>query len=125
MAEIELDLEIIGQIEKAKEWIGFYKKIFAAESAKLKHNLARFRLLRFTVIYILSVLVLGIGGGCIIFAGDKDSLLYTALLTLALFIPYFVFLIVFLAIFVFQQIYLFFRTLVSIIKHLTKRDKRS
>lgn len=124
MAEIELDLEIIGQIETAKEWINFYKKNFAAESAKLKHNFAKFRFLRFTIIYVISDFVLGFVAGSIIFAKDADILPRTILLTLALFIPYLIFLPVFLVIYIFQQIYLFFRTLVSIIKHLTKRDKR-
>lgn len=111
---VEVDLEIFEQIRTIKSYIKSFKEIYKKEKGKLKHDYSKFRLLRFTIIYIFIDLVLGIGSGLLLFSNDKEVVvLATGLLVVAFFVPYLLFLSVFLVIFIIQQIYLILKTLIN------------
>ena len=103
--------------------VRFYRTFFKNHSnisKALTHNASNFKLLKFTVIYIVVAVCIGFGIGPILFLHDPDVLMYVGLITLALFIPYFIFIPVFFIYYLLQKIYLIMRSLGLTVKSLRK-----
>jgi hypothetical protein len=89
---------------------------FSRYQKELHHDASKFRLLRFTVIYILVVGLIGFGVGPFLFMYDPDVLMYMFLLMMVSFIPYFIFLAFFFLFYFLQIIYLTTRSLIYTIR---------
>lgn len=100
-----------------------FNKNYSNISKALTHNASNFKLLKFTVIYIIVAVCIGFGIGPILFMGDPDVLMYVGLITLALFIPYFIFIPVFFVYYLLQRTYLIMRALELTIKPIRKLKK--
>ena len=83
-----------------------FLKNYSDFSNTLAHNASNFKLLKFTVIYIIVAVCIGFGIGPILFLHSPDVLMYVGLITLALFIPYFIFIFFFFIYYLLQRVYL-------------------
>lgn len=83
-----------------------FLKNYSNINKTMTHNASNFKLLRFTIIYIVVVVCLGFGIGLLLFLHDPNVLIYIALITLALFIPYYIFISIFFVYYLLQKIYL-------------------
>lgn len=100
-----------------------FNKNYSNISKTLTHNASNFKLLKFTIIYIVVAVCIGFGIGPILFMSDPDVLMYVGLITLALFIPYFIFIPVFFIYYLLQRIYLIIVSLGLTIKPIRKHKK--
>lgn len=122
-----IEIDITGAIKEVKDIRNFIKEFkvnYSNYSKKLKHNYSKFRLLRFTIIYLLVCAALCAVVFSYMLAKNFDGTAIAIILVLP-WIPYFVILIVFLPLWFLQQIYLMGRTILRVTKLITKRCKKS
>lgn len=101
-------------------FIRTFFKNYSNLSKALTRNASNFKLFKFTVIYIVIAVCIGFGIGPILFLHDPDVLMYVGLITLAVFIPYFIFIFIFFIYYLLQRIYLVIKSLWLTIKSIRK-----
>lgn len=103
--------------------VGFIRtflKNYSSSSKALTHNASNFKLLKITVIYIVVAVCIGFGIGPILFLHDPNVLMYVGLITLALFIPYFIFISGFFVYYLLQRLYLISKSIYLTTKTIRK-----
>lgn len=121
--EVEIDVTpVVKNIRDIESFLKTLKNNYSESGKKLKHNCARFKLLKFTIKYILITAILTAVIFLFMLLKNIESL-YIAIVLTALWIPYFIFLAIILPIWLLQQTYLIIKTLIITILGVIKKRK--
>lgn len=120
---VEIDITgLVKNIRDIRNFIEDYKVNYSKFSKNLKHNYARFKLLSFTIKYLLACTALSAIIFIIMLTNNVDGV-YIGIALIAPWVSYFIFLMIFFPVWFLQQIYIIAKTSIVTIVNTFKRQQ--